>query len=168
MAGKHIPMRLIPLLAAVLLTLGLAGCFSDPVQDDLLNYLNVQSPSLVDKEDRIFSDYGSVAGTNYTDDTTMYDKLTKDVIPDMKDLIKELENLKLDTTEVKNVHQKWIDAAKMQLKGFEALKTALEQQSTAGVDQANEYFDKATSMYGDHETAIENLAKDHNVELTRK
>jgi len=168
MMSSTVKTRLLPLLVAILLAFGIAGCFSDPVQDDLLNYLNKLSPELVADEERIYDDYGSVAGVNYTDDPTMHAKLVDDVIPDMKRLIKDLESMKLETSEVKNVHQKWIDAAKMQLKGFETLQTALEQQSAAGVDQANEYFDKATTMYKEHETAIENLAKQHNVELTRK
>ncbi len=159
---------LLILLLIAVLSLSLSGCGSDAIQDDLVDYLNVKAPPLIKEEIRINEDFASVAGKNYTDDATMYAMLTDNVIPDTKVLIKDLEKMDLKTVEVRNVHQKWIDAEKTRLNSFETLKTALEDANSAGVDKSNEYYDKASALDKEHEDAIASLAKAHNVELTTK
>jgi Tfp pilus assembly protein PilP len=52
----------------------LSGC-GDPVQDDLLDYVNEKMPSLGKEEMKIVGKYEDVTGPNYSDDQTLYDAL---------------------------------------------------------------------------------------------
>jgi Tfp pilus assembly protein PilP len=59
----------------------LSGCSSDPVQDDLHNYVNKEMKEAAKLESTAVLAYEGVSGTNYRDDQTMYDVLNRDVIP---------------------------------------------------------------------------------------
>lgn len=85
-------------LFAILLT----GCSNDPVQDDLLNYINKEIEVVADLENKAVSKYESVTGVNYTNDQTLYDALLDEIIPTYQDFLKKLEDISIETDEVKN------------------------------------------------------------------
>lgn len=155
------------LLAIGIMSMLLPGCFGDPIQDDLVNYLKTESPPLYEEESRIGKDFDSVAGDNYTDDATMHAMLKDHVVPDFQDFVKKLEKVSLKTVEVRDAHQKWIDAAKTRLQSYQTLQTALEKGDEKGVQEANAQYDAAVILYQEHLDAVKNLARAHNVTLTK-
>ena len=63
----------IKLLVAFGLMISLvAGCGNNPVQDDVVTYMNESLPSVAEQELEAIGLYESVSGANYTDDETMY------------------------------------------------------------------------------------------------
>ena len=58
----------------------LSGCWQDPVQEDLLDYINNKLTPLVETEEQIINRYDSVIGENYTSDEVTYKVLTEEVI----------------------------------------------------------------------------------------
>lgn len=156
------------LLAIVLpFILLVSGCFSDPVQDDLLNYVNKEMKQAGKLEAAAVSAYEGVSGANYKDDQTMYDALTKEVIPNYNEFIKELDSVKIETDELQEIHEIYIEGADIQYKAFVTIKQALEEQDPALVQEANDMLADAREHIRDYKSKLNKLAKDHDVKINQ-
>lgn len=156
------------LLAIVLpFILLLSGCFSDPVQDDLLNYVNKEMKQAGKLEAAAVSAYEGVSGANYQDDQTMYDALTKEVIPNYNEFIKELDSVNIETDELQEIHEIYIEGADIQYKAFVTIKQALEEQDPALVQEANDMLADARDHIRDYKNKLNKLAKDHDVKINQ-
>jgi hypothetical protein len=145
----------------------LAGC-GGPVQDDILNYLNEEMKTAQSLEDKAVSAYEGVSGANYTDDQTMYDALVNEVIPNYTDLISELETVSIETDELKEVHEIYLSGAKLQFSAFEKIIEALEKQDASLVDDANKLLEEGRLQIEDYNQKLDELAKEHNVEIEKE
>jgi hypothetical protein len=150
----------------LLLLFLLAGCFSNPVQDDLLVYVNEDLVKVTELEEHAVSSYESVTGVNYTDDFTLYDALINEVIPTYQEFTKELEAIEVETDEVREIHEDYIEAANLQYNAFVKILTALENQDRQLIEEANGMLDEARKMFRDFQYDAKKLAEEHNVELT--
>jgi hypothetical protein len=148
--------------------LALAGCFSDPVQDDLLNYINKETTTAAQLEDKAISAYGSVSGVNYQDDQTLYDALVTEIIPDYKEFIKELESVDIETDELKEIHDIYLTGANHQYNGFLKIVEALENQDIGMIEEANKMLDEGRKNINEYLDKLNALAEDHNVEIEKK
>ncbi|NHC40247.1 hypothetical protein G6549_09705 [Bacillus sp. MM2020_1] len=147
------------------LILMLSGCSGDPVQDDLLNYVNKEMKEVGKSESTAVSAYEGVSGTNYQDDQTMYDTLMKDVIPNYSEFVKELESVKIETDEVREIHEIYIEGANIQFNAFAKIKQALENQDADLIQEANDMLSDARTHIRDYQTKLNKLAKEHDVEI---
>lgn len=150
-------------LFAILLT----GCSNDPVQDDLLNYINKEIDVVADLENKAVSKYESVTGVNYTNDQTLYDALLGEILPTYQDFLKKLEAISLETDEVKKIHEKYIEAANLQYDAFVKILSALQKQDITIIEEANGMLADARKMLRDYQEDIKKLAKEHDVELKK-
>jgi hypothetical protein len=144
----------------------LSGC-GDPVQDDLLNYVNEQMPALGDEETKIVGKYAAVTGLNYTDDYTLYDALKLEIIPEYNEFIKDLEAVEIKTDELRKIHEDYIEATNIQASAFLLTVTAIENQDSAMINEANEKLNTARKMMRDYKNEVEKLAKEHGVKLEK-
>ncbi|MDG2153754.1 MAG: hypothetical protein P8K10_07445 [Crocinitomicaceae bacterium] len=147
-----------------LLFIGLSSC-SNEISDDLLDYINKYIPKIADKEAKALDLYESVRGENYTDDETMYYTIKNEVIPAYRDFIDELEPIsgKLKTAEVREVHEKYIEAANTQFTGFMLILSALENQDFNEMAKANEKLDKGKKLLREYQTELEKLCEENHV-----
>jgi polyhydroxyalkanoate synthesis regulator protein len=76
-------------LASILFLIFILSGYGDPVQGDLLDYVNEKMPSLGKEKIMIVEKYEDVTGPNYTDDQTLYDVLRSEFIPEYNKFIKE-------------------------------------------------------------------------------
>ena len=72
-------MKKINLLLLFIALFTFSSCKNE-VQEDLLNYVNVEIPQISQLEIDAMADYASVSGDNYQSDQIMYDKLVNDII----------------------------------------------------------------------------------------
>lgn len=98
-------MRTKMLFGLVLIALVFTGCFSDPVQDDLINYINSELAPLADLEAEAIEKYESVVGINYTSDIIVYNTLIREVVPTYRKFVDRLEKIRPRTKEVQEVHE---------------------------------------------------------------
>ncbi|WP_238579046.1 hypothetical protein [Neobacillus niacini] len=145
----------------------LAGC-GGPVQDDILNYINEEMKSAQDLEDKAVSAYEGVAGANYTDDQTMYDALVNEVIPNYAELITELETVSIETEELKKVHEIYLSGANLQFSAFEKIIKAIENQDSNMIAEANQLLEEGRLQIEDYNDKLDELAKEHNVEIEKE
>ena len=155
--------RLFALIIPLILLL--SGCSGDPVQDDLLNYVNKEMKEVGKLESTAVSAYEGVSGTNYQDDKTMYDTLMNDVIPNYSEFVKELESVKIETDEVREIHEIYIEGANIQFNAFAKIKQALENQDADLIQEANDMLADARTHIRNYQTKLNKLAKEHDVEI---
>ncbi|MDZ5471331.1 hypothetical protein SM124_06180 [Bacillus sp. 31A1R] len=143
----------------------LTGCFGNPVQDDLLNYINEEIQPLADLETKAMDAYDSVTGANYTDDQTTYNTIKDEVVPTYRDFIDKLEAIKPETEEVSKLHEQYIDAANMQHSAFIIILDALEKADTGLITEANDKLAEARKGIRSYQKDLEKLAEENNVEF---
>ncbi|MFF2446988.1 hypothetical protein ACFVSW_07775 [Neobacillus sp. NPDC058068] len=144
----------------------LAGCFGgDPVKDDLLNYANKEMKQAAKLEAAAVSAYEGISGANFKDDQTMYDALTKVVLPNYTELIRELNSVSIKTDEVKAIHEIFIKGAEIQFKALEKIKQAIEDQDSALIEEANDMLADAEKQFLDYKNKLNTLAKKHDVKI---
>jgi len=162
-------LKKIVLLLAVILVFSsiLAACGTDAIGKDLINYSNVQLPTIVDLEKSVSDDFASVTGKNYTDDATMAAKLKDFIIPNSDALIKKAEAIKPTTDEVNTVHGKYLAAVKTQNEAFILYLDAIEKVDAAKVQVANDKLKEATTLSDKYNVAVKALGADHGVEFKK-
>lgn len=154
------------LTLALGIALLVAACGGDPVQKDLLNYVNVELDKVSTLESEAIGAYESVVGDNYKGDSIMYFTIKDTVIPKYEAFSTVLESIKPATTDVMAMHQEYIKAAGEQMEAFKLLIIALEKQDAAIVQQANADLDLARTNIDKWKSDIREACKKHNVELT--
>ncbi|MBH0169180.1 hypothetical protein [Fictibacillus sp. 18YEL24] len=160
-------MRKYVLASVLFLICILSGC-GDPIKDDLLNYVNEEMPTIGKEESTIIGKYDNVTGSNYTDDQTLYDALKVEIIPSYNEFIKELEAVEIDTEELRKLHENFIEAANIQASAFLLIVSAIENQDSTMINEANEKLNTARKMMRDYKNDVEKLAKKHDVKLEKK
>lgn len=149
------------LLFCVVMLIGCAK--ADPVQEDLLNYLVKQVPTLVEPEDKVTTEYAAVTGKNFTDDATLGAKLKDVVIPASNELLKKAKLIVPTTEEVSKVHNKYVAAFTEQHEAFNLLLQAVQKGDEALVKTVNEKLLNAGKVAKEYLADLETLKKEHKL-----
>ena len=119
---------LIVCLIMSLLIISLSACAGDPVQKDLMNFLNVEVEPFMALEAEALDAWNANTGNNYKDDPTLYSVLNETVIPKYGEFISKLEAIKPETPEVQKIQGILLEAAKLQYEGFKICKEAIDNR----------------------------------------
>jgi Ser/Thr protein kinase RdoA (MazF antagonist) len=130
----------------------------------LTDYINNDTNEMVELDAEVIELYEKAQ--NSANDYTMYEILMNEVIPKSKKLIEEAESIEIETSEVKKVHEIYLDAINKNNQAFTLMLSALENQDYTVMTQANEKLDEARKLLRDYESALETLAKEHDVEIS--
>ncbi|WP_318508989.1 hypothetical protein [Bacillus sp. T3] len=145
----------------------LSGCFNDPIQDELLQYLNSDLTTAHKLEKKAVSAYEGVTGANFTNDQVLYETLKNEVIPNYEKFLDELNSVKIENTELKEIHDIYLEGAKLQYEAFTIIIKALETQDPVLITKANEKLKKGRKLIEDYVNKLEQLAKDHKVTIDK-
>ncbi len=154
------------MLSLLIVTFFLSQCSTDPVQKDLLNYVNVELPKLSALETESIDAYNSVIGDNYTTDSVVYAKLKNVVIPKYTDFTTKLQAVAPATEELKAIHLEYVEAAKDQLEGFNYIVDAIDKQNASEITKANDDIKRAKEFIDQWKKDLNEDCKKHNVVLT--
>lgn len=138
---------------------------SEHVKQDLLHYLNESTPPLVERETEIMNRYQGVTGSNYVDDQTTHRTLVEEVIPQYKAFLKDVKEVSPSTMELRNAHQKYVNAAQLQYSAYHDFATALEEKDEAKMDDVNRKFRESEEFLQAYTTEVFALAKENNLEI---
>lgn len=158
---KKMPVFISLLLSCILFL----QCAEDPVQNDLLNYINVELPKVAQLETDAINAYSSVTGSNYTDDKTTYDKITNVVLPKYTEFNKKLKTIKPATSEVKKIHAEYVKAAGDQLEAFKYIVDAIKRNNSAEITKANKDMELGRNLIAKWKSDLLETCKKHNVVL---
>jgi hypothetical protein len=144
----------------------LAGC-SNPVKEDLINYINNELPKIVESESIVINAWDSVSGANYSSDYDMYETLTEIIIPTYREFLTGMEaiTLRLKTKEVRALNEKYIEAVSTTNNGFAILKNILETQDGSKIADFNERLDKGRRLVREWQIEITDLCKKNGVQF---
>jgi len=148
-----------------LLTMSLFISCAVSVQDDLLNYINVEMPKLADLESKATDAYASVSGENYQNDSIMYFTIQQNVIPPYEEFNSIIKTIKPSTPEVQAMHNEYVEAAKDQLEAFQLVLEAIEKQDAEIITKANEDLDKAKQLLIYWRKDLDEACKKYDVAL---
>ncbi|WP_461206824.1 hypothetical protein [Clostridium sp. DL1XJH146] len=96
----------------------LTGCSSDPVQDDLINYINNEVSTLVETENSVTEEYSAIIENSEATDIEFAAKLKDVIIPASEELVAQAKAIVPETEEVAAVHNKYVEAVTEQNEGF--------------------------------------------------
>ncbi len=159
---KNYGMAIYNLLIIISLLINI-NCNKDPIQADLLDYINKDLKELAELESAAVDAYGGSTGDNYTSDEELYQTLNTTVIPKYKEFNSRLEKVSIATSEVKDVHEKYISASNKQYQAFLKLQIAIEKQDKNLVLESNALLDSARKDLRDWKFELNELCKSHDV-----
>lgn len=137
--------------------LSIVGCGNNEIKKDIESYMT-QVKEIAPQEEAVIKAYDSISGSNYTDDETLYNGMDENVITQYRDFVENVVSIEPKTSELRNVHEIYIEAVNSQLKAFNQIMQALEEQDRELVNQANDNLSKASKLMRDYKFAFEELA----------
>lgn len=159
---------LLGLVLAVLF--GLIGCSGSKKQKEILKYINDDAQVLGRIEDRLLSSYGSVTGTNYTNDAVTYEEFTENtkwLAKELCDKATEIAGEIMDE-EIIAVHRIYMNFSSKMRSVIDLMIRALENQDAVLITEANEMLNEANNLAIDFKIALKKLADKYDIELKQK
>ncbi len=150
------------LLTAVMSVTLLAGC-SDPVYDDLSNFLNVEMKDV--NADYVKLTEEVATWSNIEDDAHLAENIEKVVLPLVDGSLTKLKDINPATDEVKALKIKYVMVMDVYKKGFEALLEGCKTQDEATINAGNESIEEALKLLDEYNKGLEELAKEHGAEI---
>lgn len=141
----------------------LLQCSPDPVQQDLLNYINVEMPKVATLESEAIAAYSGISGENYENDSIMYFTIAETVVPKYEEFFTILKDIKPATEKVATLHRVYVQAASDQLNAFKSILDAIEKQDAAIITQANEDLAEGRALLKMWRADLDSACVKHNV-----
>lgn len=143
-------------LVALMAVAVLAGCGSDPLYDDLSNYLNVEMVEVNANYENLKAELAK--WESFEDDAALATNISDVILPIVNDSLKKLEAINPATEEVKAVKAKYVSMMEEYKKGFEALLEGCNTQEDEIIATAYASIEKAVSLLDEYNKALEELA----------
>ena len=150
------------LLMVVMSVTFLAGC-SDPVYDDLSNYLNVEMVDVNADYEKLTAEVGT--WETLEDDTAIKKSIDDTLLPLVNGSLEKLKDITSETEEVKAIKDKYVKVMETYKTGFEALSEGCETQDEATINAGSQKLEEAVELLGEYNKALEELAKEHGSEV---
>ena len=150
------------LLMAVMSVTFLAGC-SDPVYEDLSNYLNVEMVEVNAEYEKLTAEVGT--WETLEDDAAIKKSIDDTLLPLVSGSLEKLSGINPETEEVKAIKDKYVKMMDAYKASFEALSEGCETQDEATINTGNEKLEEALKLLDEYNKALEELAKEHGSEV---
>ena len=156
--------KILALLLMVVMSFALlTGCGSDPVYDDLENFLNVEMVEINADYEKITAEVGT--WETLEDDTAIKKSIDDTLLPLVNGSLEKLKDINPETEEVKAIKDKYVKMMDAYKAGFEALSEGCETQDEATVNAGNDKLVEAVELLDGYNKALEKLAKEHGSEV---
>ena len=150
------------LLMAVMSVTFLAGC-SDPVYEDLSNYLNVE---MVDVNANYELITAEVATWAEAEDIAEFSASINEVLlPIIEDSLTKLEGINPETEEVKALKEKYVKVMEAYKEAFELVDVAVVSDNADLMNEGNAKLEKGIELLNEYNTGLEELAAQVGAEI---
>lgn len=159
--------RITSIFLVLFLLLGVGGCGNSEKQEMLLKYINEDTAEMGEIESELLESYGSVTGDNYSSDIETYTEFNNNTITLARELSDEAVDISFSITddEILEVHRIYMDYSNKFLSAVGIMISAIENQDTAQISEANEKLNEANNLALDYKRELQNLAKKYNIEI---
>lgn len=156
--------KLLALLLMVVTSVALlAGCGTDPVYEDLSNFLNVEMKEVNADYVKITTEVGT--WETLPDDAALAKSINDTLLPLVDGSLTKLKDINPATEEVKELKAKYFAVMETYKAGFEALAEGCETQDDKTINAGNESISKGVELLDEYNAALEALAKEHGAEI---
>lgn len=133
-------------------------------QDALRSYLQ-QMAGISDQETAVISSFGSVSGTNYTDDAAMYAEISEHTLPLCQQLNEQVLAIVPSDPEISQVHGIYRDYVTSYLNALSTLSSAIDNGDSAQAVEANNLINATNDTAVSYQQALRKLADQRGVTL---
>ena len=151
------------LLMVVMSVTLLAGCGTDPVYEDLSNYLNVEMVEVNSEYEKLTAEVGT--WETLEDDAAIKKSIDDTLLPLVNGSLEKLKDITPETEEVKAIKDKYVKVMETYKTGFEALSEGCETQDEATINAGSQKLEEAVELLDEYNKALEELAKEHGSEV---
>ena len=151
------------LLMVVMSVTLLAGCGTDPVYEDLSNYLNVEMVEVNAEYTQLTAEVGT--WETLEDDVAIKKSIDDTLLPLVNGSLEKLKDITPETEEVKAIKDKYVKVMEAYKTGFEALSEGCETQEEATINAGSQKLEEAVELLGEYNKALEELAKEYGSEV---
>lgn len=141
----------------------LAGCGTDPVYEDLSNYLNVEMVEVNAEYEKLTAEVGT--WETLEDDAAIKKSIDDTLLPLVNGSLEKLGGINPETEEVKAIKDKYVKMMDAYKASFEALSEGCETQDEATINTGNEKLEEALELLDEYNKALEELAIEHGSEV---
>jgi len=138
---------------------------ADPVQQDLLTYLNQAVPRFRAEERRVQILWDSVTGENYVDEALFAAVLEREILPPYRTFVEQIAAEQPATPELAALHNRYVEACREQLLAFELLLQAIRQDDRTLQEEARNRLAAARQAMRAWHADLTALAQTHHVIL---
>ena len=151
------------LLMVIMSVTLLAGCGTDPVYEDLSNYLNVEMVEVNADYEKITAEVGT--WETLEDDNAIKKSIEDTLLPLVNGSLEKLTEINPATEEVKAIKDKYVKVMETYKTGFETLSEGCETQDEATINAGSQKLEEAVELLDEYNKALEELAKEHGSEV---
>ena len=151
------------LLMVIMSVTLLAGCGTDPVYEDLSNFLNVEMVEVNAEYEKLTAEVGT--WETLEDDNAIKKSIDDTLLPLVNGSLEKLKDINPETEEVKAIKDKYVKMMDAYKASFEILAEGCETQDEATINAGNEKLEEALELLDDYNKALEELAKEHGSEV---
>lgn len=157
--------RILSLVLVALMSVTLlVGCgeATDPIYEDLSNFLNVEMVDVNANHDKIAQAYNVM--TTLEDDAAIAEAIQA-ILPVINDSIEKVEAITPATDEVLVLKETYASLMEAYKGGFEALLAGCETQDDAVIQSGVELMNIAAEILDTYNQSVEELAAEHGGEV---
>lgn len=151
------------LLMVVMSVTLLAGCGSDPVYNDLENFLNVEMVEVNADYVKLTAEVGT--WETFEDDAAIKKSIDDTLLPLVNGSLEKLKDITPETEELKAIKGKYVKVMEAYKAGFEALSEGCETQEDETINAGSQKLEEAVALLDEYNKALEELAKEHGSEI---
>lgn len=157
-------MTVVICLAGLMLSATACGK-SDPVKDDLYNYLTLMSGAQTLQKEAIDEYNAKVSGED-ADSQQLLTALNDTIIPKYQEYLDALDATAPETEEVQAVRAICVDGSNKQMEALQKVAEAITDCDTDMLNDADDMIAEAESLFVDYESQVQALADSHEITLT--
>ncbi len=151
------------LLMVIMSVTLLAGCGTDPVYEDLSNFLNVEMVEVNAEYGKLTAEVGT--WETLEDDIAIKKSIGDTLLPLVNGSLEKLKDINPETEEVKAIKDKYVKVMETYKTGFETLSEGCETQDEATINAGSQKLEEAVELLDEYNKALEELAKEHGSEV---
>lgn len=157
--------KVVTLMLALAITIGITGCGNSEKQEALIDYINNSMAELGAIEAELLESYESVTGDNYTNDLDMLTELTTNTSVLARELQDKAVEIAEDITdaEILAVHQLYMNYSSKLMNAINLTILGIETQDMTAILEVNEMINESNNHILDYKEALYKLAEERRV-----
>lgn len=135
------------------------------VQDDIVNFVNVELAGIMTYRDTAIESYNSYFVEENVNVSEFLTELEVAAIPNMESFVSGLEKVQVDTPEVQELKDMYLESANMQLEAMKMVVTAIKEENPDYLAEADILISDAGEIMIQYESKLKLLCIDYDVDI---